>query len=69
MARLNGILSKLQGSVDSFTFSRWSDGDTSASRTVAVNGDMSLTAYFTKTTSGGESSETNPDGGGGNLGD
>ena len=52
-----------------YTFSRWSDGDTSASRTVTVNGDMSLTAYFTKTTSGGESSETNPDGGDGNLGD
>ena len=52
-----------------YTFSRWSDGDTSASRTVTVNEDLSLTAYFTKTTSGGESSETNPDGGGGNLGD
>ena len=52
-----------------YTFSRWSDGDTLASRTVTVNGDMSLTAYFTKTTSGGESSETNPDGGDGNLGD
>ena len=69
MGRLNGFLTKLQGSVGSFTFSRWSDGDTSASRTVTVNGDMSLTAYFTKTTSGGESSETNPDGGDGNLGD
>jgi len=34
-----------------------------------VNEDLSLTAYFTKTTSGGESSETNPDGGDGNLGD
>ena len=52
-----------------YTFSRWSDGDTSASRTVTVNEDLSLTAHFTKTTSGGESSETNPDGGGGNLGD
>ena len=52
-----------------YTFSRWSDGDTSASRTVTVNEDLSLTAYFTKTTSGGGSSETNPDGGDGNLGD
>ena len=51
-----------------YTFSRWSDGDTSASRTVTVNEDMSLTAYFTKTT-GGDSSETNPDGGDGTLGD
>ena len=52
-----------------YTFSRWSDGDTSASRTVTVNEDQSLTAYFTKTTSGGESSGTNPDGGDGTLGD
>ena len=52
-----------------YTFSRWSDGDTSASRTVTVNEDLSLTAYFTKTTSGGESSGTNPDGGDGTLGD
>ena len=52
-----------------YTFSRWSDGDTSASRTVTVNEDMSLTAYFTKTTSGGESSGTDPDGGDGTLGD
>ena len=52
-----------------YTFSRWSDGDTSASRTVTVNEDLSLTAYFTKTTSGGESSGTDPDGGDGTLGD
>lgn len=29
-----------------FTFSRWSDGNTNASRTVTVNGNMTLTAIF-----------------------
>ena len=37
-----------------FTFTRWSDGNTNASRSVTVNSDMTLTVIFTATTPDGE---------------
>ena len=40
-----------------YTFSRWSDGNTSASRSVVIDGNKTLTAIFTATTSGGDSGE------------
>lgn len=36
-----------------YTFSRWSDGDTNATRTLTMTGDLSLTATFQTTQSGG----------------
>lgn len=33
---------------EGYAFSRWSDGDTNASRTIVANKNYSLTAYFTK---------------------
>lgn len=32
---------------EGYNFSRWSDGDTSATRTILVTSDITLTAYFT----------------------
>lgn len=36
-----------------YTFNKWSDGNTSASRTITVNGDMTLTALFNVNTPSG----------------
>ena len=36
-----------------YKFSQWSDGDTSASRTLVINEDRTLTAVFTSTTTSG----------------
>lgn len=47
---------------ENYTFKRWSDNDTSASRTITVNSNQTLTAYF-ETVTGGDSSEQNPGGG------
>lgn len=47
---------------ENYTFKRWSDNDTSASRTITVNSNQTLTAYFEKVT-GGDSSEQKPGGG------
>lgn len=41
-----------------YTFSRWSDGDTNATRSVTVNASQTLTAVFTKTSSGGSGTDT-----------
>ena len=41
-----------------YTFSRWSDGDTNATRSVTVNATQTLTAVFTKTSSGGSGTDT-----------
>ena len=40
-----------------YTFSSWSDGNTSATRTITVNADTTLTATFTATQSGGSSED------------
>lgn len=37
-----------------YEFTRWSDDNTSATRSVTVSSDMTLTAYFTATSTGGE---------------
>ena len=45
-----------------YTFSRWSDGNTNAQRTLTLNADMALTATFTATGAG--SGEEEGEGGG-----
>lgn len=46
-----------------FLFDKWSDGTTSASRTINVTQDLSLTASFKEQTStgGGDDNEDNPE--------
>ena len=41
-----------------YTFSRWSDGNTSESRTITVNENNSLTAIFTANSSGGGNNDS-----------
>lgn len=41
-----------------YTFSKWSDGNTSASRTITVNENNSLTAIFTASSSGGGNNDS-----------
>ena len=43
-----------------YTFTRWSDGDTNASRSVTVNNDLTLTAEFTAASGGGTDPEEPP---------
>ena len=43
-----------------YTFTRWSDGDTNASRSVTVNNDLTLTAEFTAASGGGGTDPEEP---------
>ena len=43
-----------------YQFKQWSDGNTSATRSVTVNADMTLTATFEAVSTGGEDPETPP---------
>ena len=43
-----------------YQFKQWSDGNTSATRSVTVNADMTLTATFEAESTGGEDPETPP---------
>ena len=43
-----------------YMFTRWSDGDTNASRSVTVNNDLTLTAEFTAASGGGGTDPEEP---------
>lgn len=52
-----------------YTFARWSDGNTSASRSVVMANDMTLSAVFNSTTLGGNDEGGGNEGGDGSEGD
>ena len=55
-----GTAASIQATANSgYTFTRWSDGDTNATRSVTVNNDLTLTAEFA-TESGGTDPEEPP---------
>ena len=55
-----GTVASIQATANSgYTFTRWSDGDTNATRSVTVNNDLTLTAEFA-TESGGTDPEEPP---------